>query len=387
MADFIKSKTFLSVLLVGLAAFVIGGMTMAWFTADADLKAAEFRAGTVEVKAVEKNNQGKTCQIKLPKGKSLKDVNPGDCATIVWEFENVGSEAVQLKVKLNELWNDDDLSVDNVYYCPVDMNPEEPKGWVMADDEKGDIWLYYIDRSTGELGSVPGTFNPENPEEPLKPKKVELRLVVVFDAEDINNDYQKATYTLGGEDENGEPSKVYAIQASNGAPESKWSEWKDVIEEDYIPDEDKSKNSWDNFEYFHYGNPGMLSKCWIKANGWSFDPGEPGEPAGPIVTFSKEHLVAASPGNKYGDPHQDTKIRGKINGAKDNKGRNFTGWVNVTFNVRDKYNRDTYGQVTRKLYFLDGETNLAHYRPPVIVTGKYTRDNHDVLVTVNGKTK
>lgn len=247
MANFMKSKIFLSVLFLGLAAFVIGGVTMAWFTDDANLEAAEFTAGTVQIDV-----DGKPV-IKVPKGKSFDNVNPGDCATVIWEFENTGSKAVQLRVNLTEEWSDPDLSVDSVFYCPVDMDPDEPKGWVMVDDDEGDIWLYYIDKSSGELGSVRGTYNPANPEEPLPPEKVKLKLVVVFDRELVDNDYQGETYTIGGEG-----SKVYAIQASNKAPDTQWDEWTEVIG-DYVPDEDT--NAGDNYYYFH-GGAGTNSDCW-----------------------------------------------------------------------------------------------------------------------------
>ena len=109
MVDFIKSKLFLSVLFLGLAAFIIGGATMAWFTDDADLQAAEFHAGTVKISAPEiyEDKKGKEKSypiVKMPE-MNFENVNPGDCATVTWEFVNEGTKAVQLKVKLNELWD------------------------------------------------------------------------------------------------------------------------------------------------------------------------------------------------------------------------------------------------------------------------------------------
>lgn len=377
MADFIKSKIFLSVLFIGLAAFVFGGATIAWFTDGAEIQAAEFKAGTVEIQA---GNDGEP-EIKTPKEEKkpecvkLKRTAPGDCATVTWEFENVGTKAVQLKVKLSELWSKEGLGTDNVYYCPVDM--KEGKGWVMADDENNEIWLYYIDRSSGQLGSIPGTYNPEDPDDPLPPAKVELKLVVVFDAEETDNDYQDATYSIGGED-----SKVYAIQASNKAPETQWTEWEDVIEEGYLPEEGSA--SREHFNYFHNGEPGSLTECWIRANGGEY---APEEPEGSIVTFSKKHLEAASPGNKEGDPHADTQLRGKITKAKDKGGKAFTGWVDVTFKVYDKFEKTESKTVIKSLFFQKGEANLDDIDPPIIVKGIYTRDNKNVSVTINGVTK
>ena len=374
MADFIKSKTFVSVLLMGVAAFIIGGATMAWFTSDAKLEAAEFKAGTVEIMVEDSEETG----IKMPEGKDFENVNPGDCATIVWEFVNKGTKAVQLKVNLTEEWSKRGLDVGNVYLCPTD--PVDGKGWVIGECEdsgkNGDIWLYYIDRSTGELGSIRGTYNPENPEEPLDPEKVELKLVVVFDAEGIVNKYQGATYTLGGGD-----SKVYAIQASNGAPEAVWPMWQDVTKENYVPDL-MNEAAWENFDYFHNGNPGMLTECWIRANGGEYDPEEP--EAGSIVTF-EAHLVAAAPGNQ-GNNHTDTRINGWIKNAKDADGNLFTGWVDVTFKVYDANDGTKFKEVKKTLYLQNGGVNFAHLSPSIIVTDIYTRNNDDISITIDGIT-
>lgn len=266
MANFMKSKIFLSVLFLGLAAFVIGGVTMAWFTDDANLEAAEFHAGTVEI------NADGTADIEVPEGKSFNNMNPGDCATVIWEFENTGTEAVQLKVNLTKEWSDPELSNDSVFYCPVDMDPAEPKGWVMADDDNEDIWLYYIDKHTGNPGFVPGTPDPNDPE------KVELKLVVVFDKDTIDNPYQGETFTLGGDG-----SKVYAIQASNQAPDNQWDDWSNIIGAG-LPNSETYKttdpNSWKNWEYFH-GGLGTNSDCWRYHLGL-----EPIDPAKLYVTIS-----------------------------------------------------------------------------------------------------
>jgi len=258
MANFLKSKIFLSVLFLGLAAFIVGGITMAWFTSDADLEAAEFKAGTVEIMVSEENEDGDSYPIiKMPE-MNLNSVNPGDCATVIWEFVNEGTKDVQLKVKLTEEWSKSKLKVKHVYLCPID--PVDGKGWVMGegheDDNEGEIWLYYVDWSGNELGSVPGTVNAEDPED----RTVQLKVVVVFDKEKINNDYQGETYTLGGEG-----SAVYAIQASNQAPETQWEDWTTVSQKGYEPD---TGVAGENYDYFH--NPckrGSDTECWLRANG------------------------------------------------------------------------------------------------------------------------
>lgn len=258
MASFLKSKIFLSVLFLGLTAFIVGGITMAWFTSDAELEAAEFKAGTVEIIASEENEDGDSYPIiKMPE-MNLNSVNPGDCATVIWEFVNEGTKDVQLKVKLTEEWSKSKLKVKHVYLCPID--PVDGKGWVMGegheDDNEGEIWLYYVDWSSDELGSVPGTISAEHPED----RTVQLKVVVVFDKEEIDNDYQGETYTLGGDG-----SAVYAIQASNQAPDTQWGEWTTVSQKGYEPD---SGVAGKNYEYFH--NPckrGSDTECWLRANG------------------------------------------------------------------------------------------------------------------------
>ncbi|NLO88821.1 MAG: hypothetical protein GX088_00575 [Clostridia bacterium] len=51
VAGFIRSKIFAGVLLVSIAAFALGGVTMAWFTDDNDISEKTFKAGTVVINA------------------------------------------------------------------------------------------------------------------------------------------------------------------------------------------------------------------------------------------------------------------------------------------------------------------------------------------------
>jgi len=442
VVDFIKSKLFLGVLFLGIAAFIIGGVTMAWFTDDANLKAAEFKAGTVKI-----NADGEP-DIDVPEGKSFYNVNPGDCATVTWEFENTGSIAVQLKVKLTKEWSDPDLSPDSVFYCPVDMKPEDPKGWVMADDDNGDIWLYYVDKSTGNLGSVPGKLDAEDPED----RTVQLKLVVVFDRGLINNPYQGETFTLGG---NG--SKVYAIQASNQAPNTQWDDWNRVTAGDFPnPEtyETTDKNSWKNWSYFH-GGPGTYTDCWRYHQGhppldptkyyvtisycppevhyqeWEqWDEGEmvditapsiiqkedgskykfvkwsvasgldeedvdidgrrikftmPGNHVGLIAHYEKEapSLPAEYDCHLTAAPEKNenyTKVNGWVHNLKIN-GQVYNGWYQVTIEVTD-------GSITKSttawLEFKDGgNCNFNN----IIVNGVVTNNNDNVAIIINGVRK
>jgi len=206
-----KTRILMGVLAIVMAAALIAGATMAWFTDSAEVPTAQFTAGTVEVNVDEEPD------FQTMEGRSINNVNPGDCARVTWKIINEGTKKAELRVKLDEAW-EDELSTENVYYAPV-----EGSKWVMYDED-GEIWLYY----TG--GPVRGTYNYENndPENPLEPVTVELTLVVAFDGPATGNEYQGKEFTLSGE--------VQAIQATNGAPAAEWGDaWTDVTTAGYTP--------------------------------------------------------------------------------------------------------------------------------------------------------
>ena len=199
-----KTKILMSVLAIGMAIALIGGATMAWFTAEADVPEQQFTAGTVVVSA-----DGP--EPAPAPGKFFDNVNPGDCGRVKWTIINEGTKAAELRVKLEKAW-EEELSAENVFYAPVSSD------WVMYEDEDG-IWLYYIG------GPVAGTYGLDEGE---APESVELELVVAFDGELTDDDYQGLGFTLGG--------KVYAIQASNDAPSTVWGDaWDAVTQEGYEP--------------------------------------------------------------------------------------------------------------------------------------------------------
>ncbi|NLO88822.1 MAG: hypothetical protein GX088_00580 [Clostridia bacterium] len=288
----------------------------------------------------------------------MDNVSPGDCFTVIWEFVNEGTSDAQIKVNLTEMWSNSKtkLSVDNVYYCPVE--PEDGKGWVMADDEEGNIWLYYVDKSSGTLGSVRGTYNPDDPEKPLEPEKVKLKLVVVFDKESIDNDYQSATYTIGG---NG--SKVIAIQAANNAPDTQWDQWLEVTKDGYIPKE--GTKSRENYDYFHNPEkPGYFSECWIHAN--DRDPGKI------IADFYLDQVKVSK--NKWKGKAW-TKISGWIKGCRYSNGKLVSGTVKATFRVsKDGVTKETTVPLTLK----NGKVNFNN----ITIHGVAADNNRDVTVII-----
>lgn len=234
MKNLLKSKTAMSLLLIGLAAIIIGGATQAWFTDEAEVADATFTAGTVVVDA-----EGPT--VGIAEDKYIDNINPGDCARLTWTIANTGTKAAELRAKIDYEWDGVELGdVDPFYFCPPEGSP-----WVMYEedtDEDGKVetWLYY----TG--GPVRGTYNPDG--EPLEPETVDLVLVVGFDGPDMDNDFQGAGLRIGG--------IVEAIQASNGAPEAEWGEaFTNANKEDYTFLNLRGAN------YF-YNDRGNDMPCW-----------------------------------------------------------------------------------------------------------------------------
>ncbi len=249
-----KAKLLVSLLIIGLVAGLIGGATLAWFTDATEVAPATFTAGTVKVNADGPN-------VAVPEGKSIKNVNPGDCATVTWNIVNAGTKAAEFRVKLAALWTgvneellDDQGIMDNVAYAPAPGSD-----WVMYE-ENGEVWLYY----TG--GPVPGTFNYVANEDGgseylLQERTIPLTLVVGFDGALTNNAYQAATFQLGGSTGEGDDaisSVVEAVQASNGAPLAVFGAgWTAVNGENYQPEGLAARY----LEYFTNGN-GANMPCW-----------------------------------------------------------------------------------------------------------------------------
>ena len=221
-----KSRMLISMLVIALAAAAIGGATMAWFTAEADVPDVTFTAGTVIV------NVDEDPVITTMEDRSIENVNPGDCATVCWNIRNEGTKRAELRVMVDSGWVGEVEEAEQVVF----FAPKPDSGWVMYEDEEG-LWLYYIN---GPVAPVAGDD-----------EGVKLCLVVGFDGPSMDNRYQGLSYSIGG--------TVYAVQASNGAPEDLW------------------KNAWTNVkngeglyveDYFVSGR-GASMPCW---NGGTTDP-------------------------------------------------------------------------------------------------------------------
>lgn len=224
-----KSRMLISLLVIALAAAAIGGATMAWFTAEANLEQdgeqVTFTAGTVVV------NVDEAPEITTMEDRSIDNVNPGDCATICWNIRNVGTKRAELRVKVDSGWVDEVEEAEQEAEQVVFFAPKPDSGWVMYEDEEG-LWLYYIN---GPVAPVAGDD-----------EGVKLCLVVGFDGPSMDNRYQGLSYSIGG--------TVEAVQSTNGAPEDLWGEaWEEVKSEGYTDDSLKA--------YFLTGN-GASMPCW-----------------------------------------------------------------------------------------------------------------------------
>ena len=174
-----------------LAALLVVGGTMAWFTADADPIINTFTAGTVEI--VLRDN--------FPTD-GIENVNPGDEYEKIVYVENTGTKAVYVRVKLTPEWSG----------LPEGFEPDDEVvilGSLGDDWEKHGDWYYY---KNPLAGAVAGEANA-----------VTTHLIekVEFAGPEMTNDYQGATFTLKVEAE--------AVQASHGAAEDLWE-----LEEDFL---------------------------------------------------------------------------------------------------------------------------------------------------------
>jgi hypothetical protein len=141
-------------------------------------------------------------------GRFIDNVNPGDCATVCWEIENVGSKSADLRVKIEGVWDGLGEFAEGEYEGDVAFFiPAKESNWVEKDG-----WIYY------QGGPVRGTYDYDADDGPdaeaLEPETVELCLVVAFDGPNMGNAYQGASYTLNG--------TVEAVQGTNGAADDLW---------------------------------------------------------------------------------------------------------------------------------------------------------------------
>jgi len=91
-----KIKVILSLLVIVLAVALVGGATMAWFTAQASVEPNEFVAGTVAISANRTTASASTFV--------EKNWNPGDNTDLEICIENEGTKAINLRTKVEGNW-------------------------------------------------------------------------------------------------------------------------------------------------------------------------------------------------------------------------------------------------------------------------------------------
>ena len=177
-----------------LAALLVVGGTMAWFTAAVGPVPNTFTAGTVEIELHDVDGQG---QSFAPNG--ITNVNPGDEYLKTVYVENTGSKAVYVRVKLTPAWTKDTASL------PLDVEGVDMATFPIV----GTDWVLHTDGYYYYKNPLAGAAADEV-------NRVTTHLIekVIFAGAAMTNDYQGATFTLKVEAE--------AVQASHGAAEDLW---------------------------------------------------------------------------------------------------------------------------------------------------------------------
>jgi len=270
-----KSRIMISLLVIALAAAMIGGGTMAWFTAKDEAPENEFTAGTVMLEVGDE---------EVYDEHEMDNVNPGDCFLKCVEVKNIGSKDMELRLTgvefdfdINWEWvnaNLDELCFGDLEFEGNDINSLQDAvdaaidaGDVRAPHKAGDKVEGQLFDSNGNL-IVPGMVAPcpdsgwvlkyvDNEWEmyydgPLAPgDSTELCVVVYFEGPWMGNLWQNATFTIGGDD-----AQFEAVQASNNAPSEVWGsevweDYREIADEETCYESLKTGTGEDYANYFY----------------------------------------------------------------------------------------------------------------------------------------
>ncbi len=218
-----NKKVWTSLLVIGLAVLAIGGGTLAWFTAQANIEPNLFTAGILEIDADEEWSYG---------SEGLTNWNPGDCTEKEITVEVTGTKRAFIRVLITETWaNTEDEENDGTWF---ERNAPNVNWWIGEDEWPGDPEKWQmITTGTGENEETywyyKGMFDPAEVD---GPKEVTVLSKVCLDGAGTGNEYQGATYTLS--------MNFEAIQVTNEAVNDAWGvywdgtagKWKVVGEED-----------------------------------------------------------------------------------------------------------------------------------------------------------
>jgi len=181
-----------------LAALLVVGGTMAWFTAGAGPVTNTFIAGTVEIELHDVTYDDLQVLVPFPEN-GIQNVNPGDEYTKIVYVENTGSKAVYVRVYLTPAWTKGTGSLPlDVEGVDMATFPIVGTDWVLHTDG----WYYYTEPLAGA------------PADEVNRVTTHLIEKVEFAGAAMTNDYQGATFTLTVEAE--------AVQASHEAYKDEW---------------------------------------------------------------------------------------------------------------------------------------------------------------------
>ncbi len=233
-----KKKVYLSVAILLLAVAIVGGATMAWFTAEASITDNVFTAGTVVLNAEDSWFQNESLEVN--------NWNPGDCSPKMVTVTYEGSKRAFLRMQIEETWVLTDgsggfespteyvyrdapnvdwkiytgtieayKSIDWATYIYVESHWED---WNAAGKWKyhADWWYYDGDDATTTTLVGTHTIHAISGVDPAPETTVMIIGRVCLDGPGTDNNYQGAQYTIS--------ATFQAIQASHA---DEWN-WDDV---------------------------------------------------------------------------------------------------------------------------------------------------------------
>ena len=200
-----KSRIMMSMFVIALAAALIGGATMAWFSYKVEVENV-FTAGTVTITAEE----------DVEATDDLDNVNPGDCLDKVIDICVTGSKGVVLRMRNTGEWvyttawrNYLRDNWDELCYSEV-PKPTDQDGWdaIISAMNVLDVADFEIEGWTliGDWWYSPASIDAGT--------CIDVTIEVCFDGEDMDNYFQKARFTMNTE--------IQALQSSNYAPFHEW---------------------------------------------------------------------------------------------------------------------------------------------------------------------
>lgn len=199
-----KSRMMISLLVIALAAALIGGGTMAWFTAKASVENT-FTAGTVMISATEDLAEEVIA--------AMANVNPGDCIEKEITITNTGTKRIALRMALDGEWNlnEDWLWQNWDALCFSNGGTVERPAW---NSEAWNNFIAGLDLEDPVTFTIDGWVynNGYWYYQDIIDSLAEVSAVVevCFAGPAMTNEYQGASYVL--------TAYFEAIQASNGAP-------------------------------------------------------------------------------------------------------------------------------------------------------------------------